>query len=249
MFEQSGLFDTYASYHRCSDRIVWDNDTGKVYVGVQNKELATAWQEYLMCDCILPPLEIAPAEITCVVANAKCRYELVGNCTQEEAEAVAVKRFDFTKSPPLCDRSLSTFSRGSIVRILFTSSGAWDKRIGKTGVVVAVDEYCKRLEVELEDFLHRIQVQPAWIVKIGQQILPPSVRWEMQDKIIWIEHHLFADGKKSRFHVGKPQVKSYGRQIGIPDGMEFALFENGQMVNFFVQLSEAKSRAEELCCE
>ncbi|AUB36057.1 hypothetical protein COO91_01956 [Nostoc flagelliforme CCNUN1] len=245
MFSQSGLFDIYASYHRFGDRIAWDSETGKVYVGMQNKEASVAWEEYLLCDCILPaPLQLQPAEITCVVAIVKCRHELVGKCTQEEAIAAAA--LDFSKAPPTIDRPLSMFSRGSVVKVLFTWSGGFDKRIGKIAVVERVDTFCDRLEVSPKGSVSKLSLKPSWVVKIGEEELPPVTRWEIKDTCGWIEHHLFGDGKKSRFHVGKAQPKSYGRQVGIPEGMEFALFESGQMVEFFVELKDAKAKAEEL---
>lgn len=220
-------------------QILWNSEGQTLHIGMQNKEIAYSWLEYLSCTELLPlPLKIESAK---AINEPRIRQEIISSCTYQQGinlvTEILYRGLDLNVTPPEIKRDINEFKRGDIVRILYNDTLS-DRRVGKQATVIQIEQNVRHLHLEIDEHSH-LWIKANWVSKIGHESLPPSLRWEKKEETAWTEYHLFANNIKTSIHIGKCRWKNYQVEIGIPKDKPYALFHNKQIIKSFDNLETA----------
>lgn len=224
-------------------QILWDSEAEKLYIGMQNQEIAHSWIEYLSCAQLLPiPVKIKTAQ---AIDKSRIRQEIIASCSYEQAinfvVELQVKGLDLNATPPQIDRDINQFTRGDIVQILYNDT-IGDRRIGKQATVTQVEPKINQLWVDVEQ--HGSTCTKAkWVVKTGHEDLPPVVRWEKIEETGWTAYYLYANHIKTTIRLAKSRWKSEEQKLGIPNDKPYVLFSDQEMLDFFSDVEIGKTEA------
>jgi hypothetical protein len=168
------LSDRVATYSSPENPYSWEHGF-VTYLGFPKKEVAEAWQQHLLkigvaTKCIIRKVNRLKVDTP---KGVRIRWEMKIHGLSER-QLQHILEFDLTQLPSVEQKaSAGDFKVCDRVRILQTSGGSHDNRIGTYGIVERVDESTNSIEVRADsNKFGTLLLKPEWAVKLDATQFP-----------------------------------------------------------------------------